>query len=234
MMRSLRPTRADDAGVTLVELLVSMVILGVVMTMVANLFIAATTSSEQSRLMHESTANASNIANEVSKGIRQATTNANADGSTTPAVLFAQNERLVLISTVDVDSKVNLTGVNLQPTIVEYALDANRNLVERRWAATLTNNAWTFPDWKTATATSTRTVGGKIGPVASATLFTYLKADGITVLTPPTDPNTSLAAVADVATVRLNLNVVPVTGAGKAVVIQNDVSLANLAIDRRS
>ncbi|MET4158733.1 prepilin-type N-terminal cleavage/methylation domain-containing protein [Agromyces sp. PvR057] len=222
--------QSDDAGLSLVELLVAVMLMGIVLTMVASLFISTTKSTAQSGEVHESTGNASNMANALGGVIRFATTNPKT-GSTVPdpALVVARADRLALIAAVGVSATAEPSGRPPKPTLVEFSSASNR-LTERRWTPTSSGATWVFAggsDPTTAVPAMTRGLGGRL---TNAAVFTYFDATGA-----PLDPGTgalTAAQRANVAEIGIRLVVVPPsnpTGA-QSVVIERRIPLANLGL----
>ena len=168
-----RRAAGDESGITLVELMVAILVLGILSTMVVNLYVqtqrAVTTSSDVTL----NTKTASNIMNEMSRVIRSSSTNPKTGGLFDAAVVDARPNTLTVLAYVDTNA------VNPEPVRVRFAINSTtRQIIETRWRAKPgTNGLWIFDT--TNTVISTRTLPGAI--VASGgSLFTYYKADRTT------------------------------------------------------
>ncbi|TFC91821.1 MULTISPECIES: type II secretion system protein [Cryobacterium] len=188
---------------SLVELLVSMMLLGLVLSMVTGLFISVSKSVSIAQATDERTRTGSNAVNEMSRVIRAATT-LKVTGAlvAAPAFRFAGREAVVLYSSVDVNAAADLTYLPPKPTLVRFEIaSGNRELVESRWTATAhpSGTSWIFaPPASPASpaastpANSTRILGG---PLATMTLpltptdpplFSYYDALGVEIPLPAT------------------------------------------------
>lgn len=190
-----------EAGISMVELLVAMMLTIMAAAIVMSLFISSTRSVAIASATHVDTGAASNIMNEASRVIRSGVKNQVA-GVDSPALVIAQPRLLQLYSLVDMDP-----ASAMRPVKVEFSVNAAGNLVEKRWQATLVaDGSWTFP--ASAPLFLTRTVPGAILPHSTANpfdLFSYVRADG-TVLTAPAG-GLSASQLADIVAVRLSLAV---------------------------
>ncbi|WP_164863609.1 PilW family protein [Agromyces sp. LHK192] len=232
----LRRLAADDTGLSLVELLVAVVIIGVVLTMVANLYIATVRSTDQAGEVHESTGNASNAANELGSVIRFATTNPRT-GSTVPdpAILVARTDRIVLMATIGVDPAGEAGGRPPKPTLVEFQRQADGQLRERRWNPNPSGATWVFPgtDPTTQTPASTRLLGGTLA--AGTPVFRYFTLDDGNAATNEelTPGATGLTAAQRALVARVNVTITmrpPGDPGAQPVVITQEIPLANLGL----
>ena len=216
---------ARDAGISLVELLVSMLLLGVVMTMVSGLYMSASSTLRQAQTLSDNTRQASNAMNEVARVIRVATENPmSGQPLNDPALEQATPEAVTLYA------YVNLGMSTQQPLKIQLALDADRRLVETRWASTASSGGYfTF----STTPSSTRIIAETVAPSGTA-LFSYLDnagmpiagAAGLGTLGTSTERRT-VASIAVVLTLQASK-----TDARSAVTLQNTVGMPNVALAR--
>lgn len=218
-----------DAGITLVEMLVSMVILGIVLAVVTGLFISVAQTVAKAQAINDSTRIASNAANELGRVIGMGTSLA-ATGSPIPtsAFQFAGREDLIFYSNVDVDISVSVASRPARPTMVRFSIiPTSRQLREDRWTATAAGRFWTFASPATA-PNSTRTLGGPVvAPVgAEKPIFTYFDEQSVEI---PVPISGSLAA-ADLKRISSVLVTVRIASAGGnlPVTIANTIVLPNL------
>lgn len=218
MSARLRRLGTDDAGIGVVELIVSTMLSAVLLAMVAAMFVNiahATTSANQSS---EGSSAAGTIANGVSAVIRSGAQNAVA-GQTAldPAVVAGAADSVTLYSLTDASPAAPA------PTKVRFTVTGGQ-LVEERWRAVAAAGYWTFgsgaPD-------STRSLGGTV--VASTDpFFAYLDAAGAAVT--PGAGGLTPAQRATVASVRLTVRVRAASSPTAGVVtLQNTVGMPNLA-----
>lgn len=209
---------ADDDGVTMAELLVTMALTTVVMTLVAGALIqvaTVTTSSTQSR---DASGSASNIANEMSKVIRSASTNAISGSTDVEAAVVAGTA-----STVTLTSFVDTASTSPKPTRVQFAVSSSGQIVETRWAATSTGSPWLFA----TTASRTTIFPGTHAAAGSTPLFTYFDAAKNQVS--PTSTGLTAAQRALITSVKFSLRIRGASGSG-AVSIVNTVGMPNVQI----
>ena len=170
MSRLRRAARRHDEGVTLPELIVTMMLLAIVTTLVMTFVIAMSRTFTRDREQSDS-ANVGSVGmNEVSRVIRSATElRTTAGGSTAePAIIEAGPNTLTLYSYIDSGT------ATVKPMKVQFLIDGQRRLVEKRWVATNTSSPWSFG----STASSTRTVARSI-PTTAGALFTYLDKNSV-------------------------------------------------------
>jgi Prokaryotic N-terminal methylation motif len=178
-MNALRRRLArDDNGLGLVELLVAMLLSGIVLALVATMFINVARATGQSNLTREAAAVAGNIANQVTKTVRFAVQNP-VTGTTalSPAVVEATPASLSLISLADANAST------LAPSRVRFSVSGGQ-LLEERLAATDSNGFWVFSGGTPVV----RTLGGTVVPPSSgqAPLFRYRDTDGTELVPGPT------------------------------------------------
>jgi type II secretory pathway pseudopilin PulG len=216
---------ARDAGISLVELLISMLLLGVVMTMVSGLYMSASSTLRQAQALTGNTRQASNAMNEVSRVIRAATENpVSGQPLNDPALEQATPEALTLYA------YVNLGMSTQQPLKIQLALDANRRLVETRWASTVSSGGYfTF----SSTPFSTRIIAETVAPSGTA-LFSYRDGAGVPMLGAAglgtLGTSIERRSVSSIA-VSLTLQA-SVTDDRSAVTLQNTVGMPNVTLGR--
>jgi type II secretory pathway pseudopilin PulG len=156
----------------MMELLVSMLIIGIVSAFILSLFINSTKAIARSSALSQNTQAAANIENEVTRVIRSATPNPVTGGTVNPAVVAGSNESLTVLSLVD-------SGlVTSSPIQVVFSL-SGRQVVEKRYTPkTDVNGLYVFTS---PTLTLTRTLPGPLTvPTGTSPtyLFTYYDASG--------------------------------------------------------
>jgi type II secretory pathway pseudopilin PulG len=204
-----------DAGISLVELLVSVMIFLIILVLVASMYSAMSRTVSIGNSANQSTKTASNAMNEISRVVRFASTNGVLNSAIpTPAVSLAGPKDLTVISFVDANAATP------KPITVSFTVDASNRLVEKRFAATLTSGFWIF----SAIAYSTRVLAsGVLDPSAGQDpLFSYQDVNG--------DPPTAFADIAAVmVTVKLKGDT---TSTAQPVILQNTVGMPNLGLNR--
>lgn len=217
------PSRNSDAGLSLIELLVAMLLLGVFMTMISSLYLSASRSLGQAKLLTANTRQVSNGMNEVARVIRAATENpVPGHPLPDPALVEATPEAVTLYA------YVNLKTPTQQPVKIRLSLDANRRLVETRWAATvLSGGYFEF----SSEPESSRIIAETVAPGSTAP-FGYRDAAGLPLLGSGGDgtllTSTELRSVASVS-VSLTVQAT-MTDARSAVTLRNTVGMPNVAL----
>lgn len=209
-------------GLTLIELLIAMMLTSLVAAMTIGLFISATRSSTIAQSVDGGTRQAANGMSEMTRMIRAATANPVANPSpgnplTTPAIVSAAANSITL------DAYVNLTGASESPVQVNFAVNAQGQLVETQWPATTTvagaNGNWVF----STTPSSTRILCDSVP--ASGQLFHYLVAAGTEIAPPAATDTTTLATI---RAVQIVLVINSSSQASAPVTLTNTVGMPNL------
>ncbi|GAA1941586.1 type IV pilus modification PilV family protein [Agromyces allii] len=239
-MRGIRRRLAtDESGFSLVELLVAIILMGIVLTMIANIYISTVKATDQAGSRHASTGNASNVANELNAVIRFATTNPVAGATDpAPALLAGTTTRVVLMSTIGAPPTVEAGGRPTKPTLVEFQRTSAGQMQERRWNPTASGTTWVFAgtDPTATTPASTQLLGGTM---PAGTVFRYFKADdGVDTtneeIVPAVGGLTS-AQLPLVASIEVRISMVPPNKpTATPVVIVNRIALANLGLRETS
>lgn len=149
-----------ESGLSLVELLVTMLLTGLLLAMVGGLFVSVARATSDSNASTQKTSTAANALNEVVKVIKGGANNTVAAGAIDPAFVAATSTAVTLYSYSDT------TAAAPAPTKVAFRLDG-ANLLEDRWTGTNTKGYWEF----TGTAT-TRVIG-----TGTSAVFSYVLAD---------------------------------------------------------
>jgi prepilin-type N-terminal cleavage/methylation domain-containing protein len=161
--------RRDDAGVSLAELLVAIMIFGIVLTVVTTTFVSLTRATSQARSVDGATRQATNGLDSVARVIRAASNNPQPGATAlTPAISVAGPSSLTLISSV------NLTGSATKPQLTSYSIDpATRGLVEKTTQAESVSQTY----WQFTGVASTRTLAVPVLATA-VPLFRYYDVSG--------------------------------------------------------
>lgn len=221
-LRTLRA--ANDDGLSLVELLVSMMITGIVLAIVGSLFVNVARITTNSNATTTRNGVASNVINEVSKVIRTAANNAvSGRVDPDPALAVATPTTLTLYSFVDASPALPA------PSKVSFRFDANGNLVEDRVQGTDSNGYWVF-----TSAVRTRILPGPMQNLTGAdAFFVYLDADGNAINLPNTS-GLSLVQRAAVRSIQVTVRIANQSAAGSdPILIINTVGMPNLELAER-
>lgn len=219
-----------ETGITLVELLVSMMLLGLIMAMLSGLYLSATKAVSFGQSMDGSTRVASNAANELSQVLRFATT-LKVTGVRDPRAAFvaAGRESVTFYSNVDVNAAASVAVLPSKPTRVRFEINSARALIESRWTATPSGSAWIFAA-PTTTPNSSVNLGSRYvtPPASGAPMFSYLDGTGVAIATPPTG-SMAPADLNRIAAVRITVRVQGTSGnSAGPVIVENTIALPNL------
>jgi prepilin-type N-terminal cleavage/methylation domain-containing protein len=227
-IRTARTVRDDQRGLSLPELIVAIMVTLVLLGMVFTFFLIGSRTIASTRSASLDSGVASNMMNEISRVIRSGTPHpVVGQPINDPPFLAATRESFTIYSFVDTP----VTAV--RPIIVQFSLDANRNLIEKRWAASGTSgDFFTFaasPGVPPVTApTSTRRLGGPVALTATGQpqLFTFLSASGA--MTMPT-AGIAPADLPSIVSVQVDVRVNTATGTVSIPIeMRNVVLLPNL------
>lgn len=216
---SVRELREQEAGLSLIELLIAIMITGMIMTLGVWMFVAGTHSVSLASSIDGGTRQASNGMNQVARMVRAATPNP----LTNPTPGGAQNQPAILAATttsLTLYAYVNLSGAE-SPVKVTYAV-SNGILQETQYLATSTtagvNGHWDF----STSAQPTRNLCNSIP--ATVTVFRYYNKAGAELLPANLTTDTQRSAI---ATVQVTITIKP-TGAASAVTVTNTIGMANV------
>lgn len=246
MMRSRvrRTSRfSSDEGITLIELLVAVVLLGVFLTVISGLYVSAMKTVALGRELTGSSKQVSTAMLETSRVIRAATENPLPAGGSDPAFVVAKDNEILLYAYINLASSLE------QPVMIRLRVDtATGNYIESRWPAqALTNGKWKFdinPCFSPgvpvgcAAPTTYRTIAATVAPYVSGDpVFRYLQADGSCVPVSAT-VSTCASNLTDVqrrlvASVRVTLTLQPtLTDNSNPVTVINTVGIPNLGFPK--
>lgn len=209
-----------DAGISLTELIVTVMVTGVLAAIVSTMFlnVALATNNSTNTLTRNGTA--TNVMDAVSTVIRTAATNpVSTSPEPDPAIIAGTGSAVTLYSFTNANPALPA------PTKVGYRLDGSGNLVEDRWTATRTGGYWVFTGGVT-----TRTIGGPlVTPSGTDPIFVYLDDQGAAIT--PGQSGLTLAQRSAVAAIRVTVQVAnsPTSGASNIVLV-NTIAMPNVAI----
>lgn len=199
-----------DAGVSLAELLVAMMVFAVLLSLTGGFMISAYRSNQTNDSVDRSTRSAATAMREMTRMIRAASDYKTTGGASASAFVSTGADELTLVA------YVNLKDSLEKPVRVQFRVEGTK-LVERRWAgrqSTTDSTLFTFPE-----LTSTVVVAEPVLPVASGgpVLFSYLRADR----TPAGADPTTIGAV------RVQLQVGTSSDGGDSTLLVNTVGVNN-------
>jgi type II secretory pathway pseudopilin PulG len=213
-----------ESGVALVELMVSMVVMLIMLTLIARMFTQVMFAADDNVTTRSGVGVASTVIDEVTRVVRQGARVSTSQTTSEGAVLAGSTATSLSVDSF-VDAIVAPGQAAISPTRVVFSVDGSGNLVEQRYAGTVSGGYTTF----SSTATS-RTVNGPITTAApAAPLFAYRDGSGAAVV-PGSSGLTSAQAIA-VASVVVTVTVKNALSRGDdPVVITNEVTMPNIAI----
>lgn len=219
MMRVLRALRSRQAGLSLIELLIAIMLTGLLMTLGVWMFVAGTHSVSLAQSIDGGTRQASNGMNQVARMIRAATPNPYASPApgtplNAPAIIAASATSLQFFA------YVNLSGAE-SPVMVNYTVNSSGTLVETQSPATSTT-AGANGHWDFGAAKPPRNLCNSIP--ASVTVFRYFDKTGAELL--PANLSTDAQRGA-IASIQVTITIQP-TGAASAVTVTNTIGMANV------
>jgi Tfp pilus assembly protein PilV len=227
--RVMRALRRDDSGLTMVEILISVMLTSILLAAAAGMMIQVSKITLNSNQTQNSTRIASNVSNGITNVIRMGTKIAKTGDVQDAAIAAATATSMTIYSNAATDY------FNPGPTRVTWTLitsGANMgDLVEDRCVAKSVGGYWTFT---TCASAVTRTLGSGLkvpgtvtsGKTAAAT-FTYLDVNNVAI------PYTSLSTDAQrklVAGITVEITVQAPGSITAPSVIRNTVILRNLGL----
>jgi prepilin-type N-terminal cleavage/methylation domain-containing protein len=230
---------SGERGVTLAEMLVTMMVLSLLMVMVVSLVTSVTRTFTRERSATDSTRNASVAMKEITRVIRSGTEIRVNNQPNAPVFLSATSESVVLRSFLDTSSGAP------KPIVARFEITTARDLVEKRWNANAASGPfWTFTNLPVAPFQATptywtnpayvRTIARGITTtaVSGVSTFCYYAADG-TEIVPSVAGSLTDAQLGLIAAVKVTVSVqADKTGRASAVTLENTVGIPNLGISR--
>lgn len=162
----------SDRGVSLVELLVTMMLLGILGGVVGTTFVGATGSLQRSTARQQNTALAQTGMENLTKTIRGGSLIQRSGDVLAAAALSEATP-----TTLEIHS-----FLGARPTKVRYAIDAQGRLTETRTPADSTSVP---PFWTFTGAATTRVVITRVVNTAAQPLFVYLDGTGVPIVGAP-------------------------------------------------
>ncbi|MCU1557991.1 MAG: hypothetical protein JWN09_1986 [Microbacteriaceae bacterium] len=219
-----RAEQGSEEGITLVELIVAMFLGGIVIVLVAGMYLGMSRVVQVGNTSNNSTKAASLAMTEVSTALRFATTNPIVGNQLPdPAFVSASNE------SVTVNSYIDASSASPQPVQVNFSLDSSRRLIETRYASHLVSGNWVFY----TTAIWSRILTGAVVAQSGSEpyLFTYLDSSNAVIV--PGSTGLTSTQYPTVAAVQVTVKLASAsTGGASPVVLQNIVGLPNLGTNR--
>jgi len=209
-----------DLGISLAELLVSMMVFAILMAITGSFMVGASRASSQVRAIDGATRTVTNSMTAVTRNLRAAT-----DNPVSGQPLDAPAFELAKSNSVRFYAYVNLVSAAQTPVMVQYDLTGGQ-LMESTWPSSVTSDG--FYTFNVANAPVRRIVGSPM--VQGVDTFTYLDAAGAVI--PLTTDAVPASKVSTVAAVRVRLQAGTGTTPATSTTLVNTVGLPNLDIAR--
>lgn len=226
-LRDVTAEDTKDAGVSLVELIVTMIVASIVLVLVGSMFVSVAKLTTNTQLTRDGVAVATNATNVLSRGIRSATDNQTSATTTDPAVVVAGSTSLTIYSYANaVNPTTPSDQTNLAPWLIQFSLDAKNQIVEKRWVATASGSYWKFVNGTSATPKTTRTLSGLYVQDTTGTLplFQYFDASMTNLGSSP--------SLSDIAFIKINVNLRSDSNPNATpIIITNTVGMPNLGLE---
>ena len=204
----------SDSGLTLAELMVTLVLMGVVGTLMLSATVMVSRTVTNAQASGDSLDIARIGMNRMARSIRAGIEIVRSGQANQPA-----------IDSMGANSLTIYSSLGPSPTKITYAIDANRNLTETVVAAGGTSPYWTF------TVTPKTTILAYKIPTTAPNLFSYLDANG-TVLSIQSATDDATTGLVKQIQLNLQCDANPGKGVGP-VTLTNTVVLPNLGVAKR-
>lgn len=219
ILNRIRARRLDDAGISLAELLVTIMIFGIVLSVVTGTFVALTRVTTQANTTDQNVRQASNGMAEMSREIRGAM------NTPVPNAADAASFSVATTESMTFSTAVNQTGSTSQPQLVTFALASDRSLVETKTASV----AYQTTYWQYTGAVTKRTLTGPVSAASSTVpvLFQYFDSSGNS-LTPNAQGALTTTQMGNISTVLVSLSIKSTKAGDTGVTLVNTVGTPNL------
>jgi hypothetical protein len=206
---------SGDAGLSLAELMVTLVLMGIVGTIMLGAVVNVTTTITKNQARGDSLDIARIGMNRMAKNVRAGMQIQRSGLSDLPALASVSPNGLTVYA-----------SVGATPTKIVYSINGSRELIEQRYDGVAASN----PYWTFSATPRTTVVASKI-PTGSPALFVYLDEFGDPITDQTTNDVLDLDLIRSVQ-ITLTVDADPVRGAGP-ISLTNTVVLPNLGIAKR-
>jgi prepilin-type N-terminal cleavage/methylation domain-containing protein len=216
VLARLRRIRRDgDRGLTLAELMVTMLLLGIVGSIMLGAVVTVTTTVTKTQARADSLDVSRLGMARLTKSIRSGMAIQQAGAADKPPFAEIGPNQLTVYA-----------SLGTVPTKITYSINSNRELVEQWY----TGNAASNPYWTFSATPRTTVIARKI-PTTAGALFTYYDYNGALLAN---QTSTSVTDLSQVRSVKIALTVdVDPARAGGPVTVSSTVVLPNLGIAKR-
>ncbi len=222
--------RRDDRGLSLPELLVTIMIFAIVLAVVSGTFVTMLRATTYANATDTNARSASTAMNEVTRLLHAAMRNPQQNAADAPAFAVARTESMTFTTAVDLSgaAPVANTGPDPRPQQVVLALDSSRRLVETVTPGQPVVSGSSY--YRFTGTPTTRTLAPPVSatPSGQQALFVYFDATN-TALVPDATGALSAAQMQSVVSVGVTLRLSNNGSvADNSVTLSNQVSLPNL------
>jgi len=217
-----RRLQSDQSGVTLAELIVTIALMAMLLTLIMTIFVTFTRSFAEDRSASTNTAAATVAMNELTRVIRAGTENPVTTSATNqPVFSYASAERVKLQAYLDTEA------ASPKPVQVQFVVNSDRTLVETRWDAKPLGSG--YFSFKTTVA-SERTIVRQIATGSTPVFSFYNAKNELIPLTAGKVPDNLLP---NIAAVKISMTVqTDPTGKAQTATLENTVGIPNLGLSR--
>lgn len=222
--------RRDDRGLSLPELLVTIMIFAIVLAVVSGTFVTMTRATTFANATDTNARSASTAMNEMTRLLHATMNNPQQNAADAPAFSVAKTESMTFTTAVDLTGSAPIanTGPDPRPEQVTLALDTSRRLVETIIAGQPVVSGSAY--YKFSGTPSTRTLAPAVSatPSGQDALFVYYDASN-TALVPDATGALSAAQMKSIVSVGVTLRLSNNgSTADNSVTLSNQVGLPNL------
>lgn len=216
---ALRARRMDDSGLSLAELLVTIMIFAIVLTVVTGTFVSLTRVTSQAAATDANVHDASNGMNEIAREIRGAVNNPIPNAPDAAAFITATSESMTF------STAVNQTGSMIQPQLVTFSLGTDRSLIETKTSAVVYQTSY----WQFTGTVVKRTLTGPVSASSASVpvLFQYFDSSGAA-LAPSAAGALTTVQLGRIASIKVSLSIRSTKAGDTGVTLVNTVGTPNL------
>jgi prepilin-type N-terminal cleavage/methylation domain-containing protein len=217
---AIKRARRDERGLTLAELLVTVLIFALVLTVVTGTFVTMVRATTFANATDTNVRTGSDAMDEMTRVLHAAMNNPRPNQSDAPAFSVANSESATF------STAVNMSGSTLTPEQVSLTLDSSRRIVETVTAGQLYNSTY----YQFTGAVTTRVLSSPVTatPTGGDALFVYFDANNNR-LTPDATGALSSSQISSIASVQITLRLTNSNSTiDNSVTLTNQVGLPNL------
>lgn len=230
LRRVLERLRRDDRGLSLAELLVTIMVFAIVLAVVSGTFVSLTRATSFANSTDTNVRSASSAMNEMTRLLHAAMNNPQQNAADAPAFAVATNESMTFTTAVDLSGAAPIAnnGPDPRPEQVTLSLDSSRRLVETIVPGRPVVAGSTYYGF--AGASTSRTLAPAVSTAAAGqpALFVYYDASN-RALIPDATGALNTGQMKSIVSVGITLRLTNSgSTADNSVVLSNQVGLSNL------